>query len=117
MLRKALRKVKNTNGLIVHSDQGFHYQHISWVKTLEENNITQSMSRKGNCLDNAIIENFFDLLKQEIYYGEKYNSIQELIRSIHKYIYWFNNIKIKEKLKGLSAVQFRKQSCYDIENF
>ncbi|ADK69219.1 transposase domain protein [Mycoplasma mycoides subsp. mycoides] len=58
MLRKALRKVKNTNGLIIHSDQGFHYQHISWVKTLEENNITQSMSRKGNCLDNAIIENF-----------------------------------------------------------
>nr|VZR98270.1 hypothetical protein MF5295_00700 [Mycoplasma feriruminatoris] len=117
MLKKALKKVKNTNGLVIHSDQGFHYQHMSWVSTLEENNIIQSMSRKGNCLDNAIIENFFGLLKQEIYYGEKYNSIEDLTKAIHKYIYWFNNIRIKEKLKGLSPVQFRKQSCYNIENF
>ncbi|QVJ95974.1 IS3 family transposase [Mycoplasma mycoides subsp. capri] len=117
MLDKALKKVKNTNGLLIHSDQGFHYQHISWVKKLEENNITQSMSRKGNCLDNAIIENFFGLLKQEIYYGEKYNSVEELTKRIHKYIYWYNNIRIKEKLKGLSPVQFRKQSCYNIEKF
>ncbi|WFQ95507.1 IS3 family transposase [Mycoplasma feriruminatoris] len=117
MLKKALKKVENTNGLVIHSDQGFHYQHMSWVSTLEENNIIQSMSRKGNCLDNAIIENFFGLLKQEIYYGEKYNSIEDLTKAIHKYIYWFNNIRIKEKLKGLSPVQFRKQSCYNIENF
>lgn len=115
MLRKALKKVKDTKGLMIHSDQGFHYQHASWVKTLEQNNIIQSMSRKGNCLDNAIIENFFGLLKQEIYYGEKYSSLDELVKRIHKYIYWYNNLRIKEKLKGLSPVQFRKQSCYNIQ--
>lgn len=74
---------------------------------LEENGITQSMSRRGNCLDNSPMENFFGLLKQEIYYGTKYNSIEALSDEIKRYINWYNKDRIKIKLNGLSPIEYR----------
>jgi putative transposase len=110
-LIKAVKVLPNNHEeLMIHSDQGMHYQHTSWVKLLEKHNIKQSMSRKGNCLDNSPIESFFGLLKQEMFHGNKFNSINELEKEIIKYIHWYNNDRIKTKLKGLSPVQYRKES-------
>lgn len=93
----------------IHSDQGWHYQHNTWVKTLKKNGIFQSMSRKGNCLDNSPMENFFGLLKQEMYYGEERVSYSTLKKRIEDYIEYYNNERIKTKLSGLSPVAYRKQ--------
>lgn len=98
----------------IHSDQGWHYQHNQWVRTLKENKIFQSMSRKATCADNASMENFFGILKQEMYYGEKLVSYEELKRKIEEYIYWYNNERSKEKLPGLSPVEYRTQSSQSI---
>lgn len=68
------------------------------------------MSRKGNCLDNSIMENFFGLLKSEMFYGEFFNTIEEFIEKLEEYIYYYNNKRIKVKLKGLSPIQYRNQS-------
>lgn len=91
----------------IHSDQGWHYQHNSWVKTLKQNNIFQSMSRKGTCADNAAMENFFGLLKQEMYYGEELMSYEALQKKMKKYIDYYNNERIKQKLAGMSPVKYR----------
>lgn len=93
----------------IHSDQGWHYQHNSWVKTLKKHKIFQSMSRRGNCIDNSPMESFFGLLKQEMYYGEETVSYATLKSKITEYIYDYNTKRIKEKLSGLSPVEFRKQ--------
>ncbi|KAA6309935.1 hypothetical protein EZS27_038669 [termite gut metagenome] len=68
MLDKAFEKVQDTKGIIFHSDQGWQYQHYGYRKSLEEHGIIQSMSRKGNCLDNAMAENFFGIMKTELLY-------------------------------------------------
>lgn len=94
----------------IHSDQGWHYQHNTWVKTLKKNKIFQSMSRKATCADNASMENFFGILKQEMYYGEKLMTYDELKQEIEKYIDYYNNERIKTKLAGLSPVQYRTQT-------
>lgn len=96
---------------MIHTDQGFHYQHRSWVKTLEKHKITQSMSRRRNCLDNSSMENFFGLLKQEMYYGIKYKSATELTEAVKKYIDWYNKDRIKIKLNGLSPIEYRLQAA------
>jgi len=107
-LEEALKIVKDSKyRTIIHSDQGWHYQHNKWVKTLKENKVFQSMSRKGNCLDNSPMENFFGLLKQEMYYGEKLCTFEELKRRIEEYIDYYNNKRIKQKLAGMSPVQYR----------
>lgn len=93
----------------IHSDQGWHYQHNSWVKTLKKNGVFQSMSRKGNCLDNSSMENFFGLLKREMYYGEEKVAYSTLKKRIENYIDYYNNKRIKTKLSGLSPVNYRKQ--------
>lgn len=82
MLEKALEENKYIKNLTIHSDQGFHYQHSSWTKKLEKMNIRQSMSRKGNCLDNSPMENFFGILKQEMFYGKDFTSYDHLISDI-----------------------------------
>ncbi|NOJ76751.1 IS3 family transposase, partial [Empedobacter stercoris] len=69
--------------------------------------IVQSMSRKGNCLDNAIIENFFGILKSELFYLQKFNSIDELKKEIKQYIYYYNNERIKSNLNKMSPIQYR----------
>lgn len=110
-LNGALIKRPNLNyRMTIHSDQGWHYQHKSYINILKENKIFQSMSRKANCLDNSLMENFFGLLKQEMFYGKTYDSFQQLERAIHEYINFYNNTRIKTKLKGLSPTQYRKQT-------
>jgi putative transposase len=107
-LEEALEIVKDSKfRTTIHSDQGWHYQHNKWVKTLKENKVFQSMSRKGNCLDNSPMENFFGLLKQEMYYGEPLCSFEELKKRIEEYINYYNNKRIKQKLAGMSPVQYR----------
>ncbi len=76
---------------------------------LEKHHIFQSMSRKGNCYDNAPMENFFSLLKREIYYGHNYRSRKELVQAIEQYIRYYNEDRIKEKLGGLSPKQYRER--------
>lgn len=110
-LDNALDKFGILNGLVIHSDQGLHYQHKSWCKRLEKRGIKQSMSRKGNCLDNSPMENFFGLLKQEMFYGEDFESYQHLKFEIEEYIRWYNEERIKEKLNGLSPIEYRLQSA------
>ncbi len=90
-----------------HSDQGWAYQMKAYTHRLKEERIFQSMSRKGNCYDNSVMENFFGLLKQEIYYGVVYYSYEELKSAIEGYIEYYNNKRIKEKLGWLSPVQYR----------
>ena len=90
-----------------HSDQGWAYQMKAYSHRLREERIFQSMSRKGNCHDNSVMENFFGLLKQEIYYGIVYYSYEELKSEIERYIRYYNEHRIKEKLGWLSPVQYR----------
>ena len=112
MLNKAFDKNNNLEGLIFHSDQGWQYQHASYQQRLKNKGINQSMSRKGNSLDNGMMENFFGLLKTEMFYDQEdnYETLDELIKAIDDYIYYYNYDRIKEKLKGLSPVNYRLQS-------
>lgn len=112
MLNKAFDRNDNLDGLIFHSDQGWQYQHESYQQRLKNQGIRQSMSRKGNSMDNGMMENFFGLLKTEMFYDQedKYETIDDLIKAIDDYIHYYNYDRIKEKLKGLSPVQFRLQS-------
>ena len=107
MLDKAFKKVNINQPLILHSDQGWQYQMKHYQHTLENNGITQSMSRKGNCLDNAIIENFFGIIKSELFYLKKYDSIVQLKKEIKQYINYYNYDRIKLNLKGMSPIQYR----------
>ena len=113
MLRKALWGRKNTEGLIIHSDQGWHYQHYKYRKMLEKKNIIQSMSRKGNCLDNSMMENFFGLMKSELLYANDYQDIESFKHDLIEYIDYYNNKRIKNRLKGMSPVQYRIQYLKD----
>ena len=107
MLDKALKKLPSTQPLLLHSDQGWQYQMKQYQNALQQKGITQSMSRKGNCLDNAIVENFFGTLKSELFYLKKYDSISQLKKEIKDYINYFKNDRIKINLKGMSPVQYR----------
>ena len=107
MLNKAFKKVNITQPLLLHSDQGWQYQMKHYQHTLQNKGITQSMSRKGNCLDNAIIENFFGILKSELFYLKKYDSVFQLKKEINQYINYYNNDRIKLNLKGMSPIQYR----------
>lgn len=107
MLKKAFKTIPNNTNLMLHSDQGWQYQMKQYQKLLEEKGIVQSMSRKGNCLDNAIIENFFGTIKSELYYTKKFSSIQELEREIKEYIHYYNNERIKSNLNKMSPIQYR----------
>lgn len=107
MLKKAFKKIPDNINLILHSDQGWQYQMKQYQFLLKEKGITQSMSRKGNCLDNAIIENFFGILKSELFYLKKYNSINQLKQEINGYIIYYNNERIKSNLNKMSPIQYR----------
>jgi len=107
MLNQAFAKIPDNSGLILHSDQGWQYQHKQYQKMLKEKGVRQSMSRKGNCLDNACAENFFGLLKSELLYLQEFRSVQHFISELHAYIQWYNEKRIKLRLGGLSPVQYR----------
>ena len=111
MLDKAFDKLPDNTHLVFHSDQGWQYQHKTYQYRLKEKGIKQSMSRKGNCLDNSIMENFFGLLKSELLYLKEFKSIEEFKNELERYIYYYNNKRIKGKLKGMSPVQYRTHSC------
>ena len=110
MLDKAFKRIPDDTGLILHSDQGWQYQHKRYQQRLKDKGIRQSMSRKGNCLDNAVMENFFGLLKSELLYLREFKDVNEFRDELEKYIDYYNNQRIKGKLKGLSPVQYRVQS-------
>ena len=112
MLNKAFKDNSNINNLIIHSDQGWQYQHDFYTKRLEEKNIIQSMSRKGNSLDNGLMESFFGIIKTEMFYGQEknYKDINELKVAVEEYIDYYNNKRIKVKLKGLTPAEYRNQS-------
>lgn len=114
MLKKGFKRVKNTENIILHSDQGWQYQMKAYQNILKERGIVQSMSRKGNCLDNAVIENFFGTLKSEMFYTKKFTSITELKKEIKEYINYYNNDRIRLNLKGKSPVQYRTLSYGNI---
>ena len=107
MLKKSFKRITNQTNLILHSDQGWQYQMKQYQKILKDKGIIQSMSRKGNCLDNAIIENFFGILKSELFYLKQYKSITQLKQEIKEYIIYYNNDRIKQNLKGMSPIQYR----------
>ena len=106
MLVRALKRVPTTEGLVLHSDQGWHYQHAAYQQMLAAHHITQSMSRKGNCLDNAMMEGFFGIMKKELLYARKFKNVEEFERELKKYINYYNNERIKLKLK-MSPVKYR----------
>ncbi|WP_218161842.1 Rpn family recombination-promoting nuclease/putative transposase, partial [Salmonella enterica] len=85
---------------VLHSDQGWQYQMKCWQAQLKAHGLTQSMSRRGNCLDNAVAESFFGTLKSECFYLKKFGSIRELRQAVDKYIHYYNHERIKVKLKG-----------------
>lgn len=107
MLRKSFKKIPDNTNLILHSDQGWQYQMKQYQGILKAKGIIQSMSRKGNCLDNAIAENFFGTLKSELFYLKQYRSVTQLKSEIIEYINYYNNERISEKLKGMSPTQYR----------
>jgi len=111
MLDKAFNCLSEGDAPVLHSDQGWHYQMKQYSYTLKQQGISQSMSRKGNCLDNAVIENFFGLLKSELLYIQEFESMVHFKRELELYIEYYNHKRIKGKLKGLSPVQYRIQSC------
>lgn len=110
MLEQALKVLPKKHDLILHSDQGWHYQHKQYRKMLAENGITQSMSRKGNCYDNAAMESFFGHLKSELLYLQEFESVDHFKRELIQYIDYYNNRRIKAKLKGLPPALHRQQA-------
>ena len=107
MINNAIANKSSLRGLILHSDQGWHYQHNIYQNILKQNGIVQSMSRKGNCLDNAVVENFFGLLKSELLYLQKFSSMQDFRNKLADYMKFYNEKRIKLKLKGMSPIQYR----------
>lgn len=110
MLDKAFETIPDGTGLILHSDQGWQYQHKHYQRMLREKGIRQSMSRKGNCLDNAVMENFFGLLKSELLYLQEFESMEHFKRELLDYLDYYNNRRIKAKLKGLPPAFHRQQA-------
>ena len=114
MLDKAFAKIPDGTDLILHSDQGWQYQHKQYQRMLREKGIRQSMSRKGNCLDNAVIENFFGILKSELLYLQEFHSMEHFKQELIEYLDYYNNrrikAKLKAKLKGLPPAIHRQQA-------
>jgi len=109
MLTKAFSRLGPEDKPMLHSDQGWQYRMPAYQQALTEHGIVQSMSRKGNCHDNAAMESFFAVLKTEFFYLEKITSIDQLEAGIDEYIRYYNNDRGKLRLNGLSPVQFRTQ--------
>ena len=110
MLDKAFETIPDGTGLILQSDQGWQYQHKHYQRMLREKGIRQSMSRKGNCLDNAVMENFFGLLKSELLYLQEFESMEHFKRELLDYLDYYNNRRIKAKLKDLPPAFHRQQA-------
>ena len=112
MLKKAFEKFPSVEGLIFHSDQGWQYQHTYYRNELKKRGIIQSMSRKGNCYDNCIMETFFGRMKNEMYYGQEksYPSFEAFSKAVEEYIRYYNNDRIQAKTKWMPPVRYREAS-------
>lgn len=107
MLNKAFKRLSEEDELLLHSDQGWHYQMKPYQQSLKKQGISQSMSRKGNCYDNAVMENFFGIMKSEFLYLNEFESVDHFKQELARYIDYYNHKRIKSKLKGMSPVQYR----------
>jgi putative transposase len=110
MLHQAFAQIPDGLNLILHSDQGWQYQHKHYQDMLKFKGIRQSISRKGNCLDNAVMESFFGLLKSELLYLQDFHSMEHFKTEIDYYMDYYNNRRIKIKLKGLPPAIHRRQA-------
>ena len=111
MLNRLFAKMPLTAKPLLHSDQGWQYQMKEFQELLKEHNITQSMSRKGNCLDNSVMENFFARLKTEMFFGESFSSVEDFKKKLEEYICYFNNGRVSLTLGGMSPIEYRTHSC------
>ncbi|WP_019174075.1 IS3 family transposase, partial [Brevibacterium ravenspurgense] len=109
-LTMAIKEHQPAPGLMVHTDQGLHYQHSSWRDLITQAGAEQSMSRKGNCFDNAVMENFFGQLKTEMYYNQKFSSFEQLEQAIDSYITWYNTQRLQTQFKGQTPTEKRHQA-------
>lgn len=110
MLEQAFQKIPDGTNLILHSDQGWQYQMKPFQRMLKVKGIRQSMSRKGNCLDNAVMENFFGILKTELLYLQDFASVDHFMQELNDYLDYYNNRRIKANLKGLPPALHRQQA-------
>ena len=113
MLNRAFKKFPDLNGLILHSNQGWQYQHAFYQRSLKERGIIQSMSRKGNCYDNCIIITFLGRMKNEMFYGfeKDYSTFKKFQTAVEEYIDYYNNKRIQEKQNGCPLFNTGKHSC------
>ena len=116
MLDEAFTKYPNLEGLVFHSDQGWQYQHNYYQERLKGMGIIQSMSRKGNCIDNCIMESFFGTLKNEMFYGHEseFKTFDEFKEAIGNYINYYNNKRIKKKTKWMPPSLYRETSMMSL---
>jgi len=110
MLEQAFAKIPDDTKLVLHSDQGWHYRHKQYVQMLTDKGIRQSMSRKGNCYDNSVMVNFFGHLKSELLYLQEFESMEHFKRELIEYNDYYNNRRIKARLKGLPPALHRQQA-------
>ena len=110
MLEQAFSLIPDNTNLMLHSDQGWHYRHKQYVHMLQEKGVRQSMSRKGNCYDNSVMENFFGHLKSELLYLQDFDSMEHFKSELIEYIDYYNNRRIKARLKGLPPTLHRQQA-------
>ena len=110
MLEQAFSQIPDNTNLMLHSDQGWHYRHKQYVQMLQEKGVRQSMSRKGNCYDNSVMENFFGHLKSELLYLQDFESMEHFKSELIEYIDYYNNRRIKTRLKGLPPALHRQQA-------
>ena len=110
MLEQAFSQIPDNTNLLLHSDQGWHYRHNQYVRMLQEKGVRQSMSRKGNCYDNSVMENFFSHLKSELLYLQDFDSMEHFKSELIEYIDYYNNRRIKARLKGLPPALHRQQA-------
>lgn len=112
MLQRTFQRHHSVSGLIMHSDQGWQYQHLYYRSELKKHGIIQSMSRKGNCYDNCIMETFFGRMKTEMYYGceDTFKSFEDFSKAVAEYIEYYNNDRIQAKTKWMPPVKYRQAS-------
>ena len=112
MLNKTFEAYPNMNGLIFHSDQGWQYQMKRYAASLKDRGIIQSMSRKGNCYDNSVMETFFGRMKNEMFYGyqREYRTFEQFSEAVREYIHYYNYERIQKKTKWMSPLSFRETS-------
>ena len=112
MLNDAFEKYPNLKNLVFHSDMGWQYQHEYYQLRLKEKGIIQSMSRKGNCLDNSVMESFFGVMKNEMFYGHEkdFETFEQFKQAVAEYMDYYNNYRIKIKTKWMPPSKFRETS-------